>query len=233
MQDPAAVGYAALPALRVERSNDLVYQRLREAIISGAFTPGQRLVEARLGERFGVSRAPIREAFRSLASEGLIESIPRRGVFVVSLSREDAAEIYGLRSALECWAVREACDRVTDADASALLTLVHAMESSSNAHARDLLVDEDVEFHRKICVLSGNGRLLSTWLGVAGQIQLLSKHVIGSLYSDLDVIPRRHDAIVEAIRPGNQEQAERVMREHIESVASSVISTLRNSDRPE
>lgn len=218
--------YRELTTLQVSRSNDLVYESLRKAILQGVFAPGQRLIEARLGERFGVSRGPVREAIRSLEREGLIQSSPRRGVFVASLGKTDIAEIYGLRLALECGAIRDACKHITEDDLVDMARLVREMEESSAAHALDLLAHEDVAFHRKICELSGNSRLLNTWLSVLGQIQLLSEQVITSLYADLAQIPQRHDLIFEALAARDQDAAEVTMRSHIDSVASRILETL-------
>lgn len=78
-----------------------VVDELRRGILNGRFEPGERLVEERLAEELGVSRNPIREAIRTLTSEGLVEVSPRRGALVVSLSREEGEELLEVRAALE------------------------------------------------------------------------------------------------------------------------------------
>jgi DNA-binding FadR family transcriptional regulator len=104
--------------------------------------------------------------------------------------------------------------------------LIHAMENAAEARAVHELVREDVVFHRKICEIAANRRLLRTWIGVIGQIHLLSRHVIETLYEDLHIIAQRHDLIREAILGGNEDVAERVVRDHIDSVARRVLLTL-------
>src|SRR5579871_3394760 len=84
---------------------ELTLHRLRQEILSGALTPGERLVEEHLTQRFGTSRAPLREALRQLAEQGLIEHLPRRGFRVAELSAADADELFGLRNVLERYAV--------------------------------------------------------------------------------------------------------------------------------
>jgi hypothetical protein len=79
---------------------ELSVRRLRHEILSGALAPGERLIEEQLTQRFGISRAPLREALRSLGQQGLVEHLPRRGVRVTELSREDVDELFGLHDAL-------------------------------------------------------------------------------------------------------------------------------------
>src|SRR6201996_5605337 len=90
---------------------DLTLRRLRQEILSGALAPGERLVEEHLTQRFGTSRAPLREALRQLAEQGLIEHLPRRGVRVAELSAADSDELFALRDLLERYAVRTAFAR--------------------------------------------------------------------------------------------------------------------------
>ncbi len=227
--------YAGLQSVTVETSTELVYANLHHAITSGALVPGQRLIEARLAERMGVSRAPLREAMQKLASEGLLENLPRRGVVVAILRRADAAEIYGLRTALECWAAREACRVATKPELASLVTLVKEMETSSNASDVELLSRADVAFHRRICEIAGNRRLLRAWMANLSQIRLLSRQVLGTLYADLHEVPHRHERIMEALNERQSEAAERLVREHIESVAARVLEaiTKRESDAGE
>jgi DNA-binding GntR family transcriptional regulator len=222
--------YPGVPAVTLETSADLVYANLRRAITNGTLMPGQRLVEARLAERLGVSRAPLREAMRVLASEGLVSNVPRRGVMVAILRKSDAAEIYGLRIALETWAAREACRLASEADVAALRTLLAEMERSSEANDVEVLSGTDVIFHRRICEIAGNHRLLRVWTGILSQIRLLSRQVIVTLYADLHDVPKRHELIVEAIAQRNPVLVETLVREHIESVAARILAQMTEAE---
>src|SRR5690606_27892766 len=132
--------YQHIPALEVDILNDRVYEVLRNAIMSGALAQGERLVETQLSEKLGVSRGPLREAIRRLEHDGLVTSIPRRGVTVTVLSRNDVEEIYGLRTALECGAIRIACTKATASDLQELETLVNQMKLASVEDEKVLLV---------------------------------------------------------------------------------------------
>jgi DNA-binding GntR family transcriptional regulator len=219
-----ALPYADLPTLTIEALDDRVSQILRDAIVSGSLAPGQRLVEARLAQRLGVSRAPVREALAVLEREGLVSSLPTRGLVVTLLTTKDVREIYGLRTALECWAVREVCRVLTNAQLEHLASVVERMEQSSLDTDTELLTREDVEFHRLIIEIAGNERLLQMYLTIRSQIRLLSRQVVTTLYSDLRQIPSRHRAILDVLRTRDAGRAEACVRSHISLVADIMIA---------
>ena len=158
---------ALTPATRKSLGED-VADRLREAILHGELSPGQRLREEELSERLHVSRAPVRAAFILLEREGMVAS-SRRGVSVVELTRNDLEEIYTLRSALEPLAITLAIQRgsisdLADIDAS-------LAEMSSAFYGRITERDAarlDVQFHDTIYQAAHHQRLSSAW----GQIRL-------------------------------------------------------------
>src|SRR5262249_25046817 len=124
----SGAGPKALFAPPVQRAlrND-VYDALRQAVVSGALSPGQRVNEAEIARQMQISRAPIREAIRQLEQEGLLESVTRRGTFVVALSRDDIEEVYTLRADLEARAIRRAIGRLSPDDLATLESLAETM----------------------------------------------------------------------------------------------------------
>ena len=92
---------------------DVVFNTLRQAIITGEFAPGERLMEISLANRLGVSRTPVREALRQLELEGLVRIIPNRGAFVEGITKEDVKDIYEIRARLEGLCAKWAADRIT------------------------------------------------------------------------------------------------------------------------
>src|SRR5512142_244050 len=91
-----------------------ILETIRDAIISGALKPGEKVAEPELAERYGISRTPIREAFRQLESEGYLTVIPRRGAVVSEFSQKDVEDFYAIKSILEGYAARQACIKLTD-----------------------------------------------------------------------------------------------------------------------
>jgi GntR family transcriptional regulator, trigonelline degradation regulator len=127
-------------SLRVGENKKLrekTFKVLREAIISGHFEPGTRLVERDLCEMTGVSRSSIREAFRYLESEGLVESRGIKGVFVRVLTPEAAAEIYEVRAALESEAARHFCERATDNEVEAIVAAYNTVRRAAGRDAKE------------------------------------------------------------------------------------------------
>ena len=133
--------------------------RIREEILSGGFLQGEHLVEARIAEQLKVSRGPVREAFKLLRAEGLLEEEPRRGTFVVIALAGDVRQIYGVRAAIEGRAARLLA---TDPAAPAVAELRELLERIEEAVAAGDLAAvfrRDLEFHDGLCRLSGNARL--------------------------------------------------------------------------
>lgn len=144
---------------------------LRQHIIDGEFAPGSRLSEAMLSERFAVSRNTVREAFRVLAEQGLVEHIPHRGVSVASPSIADVVDIYRARRAIECTSLREcvpqhpAVQRMQDAVAEAEQHLANKEWQSVGS--------ANMAFHVAIIDLSDSPRLARIYRNLAAELRLV------------------------------------------------------------
>jgi DNA-binding GntR family transcriptional regulator len=183
---------------------------LLERILSGHYAPGERLVEIRIAQEFGVSQAPVREALRDLESVHFVESIPFRGARVRSVSDAELIEVYPIRGALEEVAAREAAKRMKG-EVTALEKEIEAM-----TRARDLReqVEHDVRFHQLIVEASGNTRLLEMW----SSLQVEARTMITALRTGLDrqAVAALHEPIVEALRRRDPDAAGREIRRHVE-----------------
>lgn len=135
---------------------------LRLDIVQGAVQPGARLVEDDLAAEHGVSRGPVRDALRTLAAEGLLES-RQRGVFVKPFTVRDIDELYDIREAAEQLACRLSIARATRDDWSTAERLVDRMKADADAGDRRDYARADLAFHTEFYALSGNGRLLALW----------------------------------------------------------------------
>jgi DNA-binding GntR family transcriptional regulator len=213
-------------APRVQRAlrND-VYDALRQAIASGALHPGQRLNEAEISRQMQISRAPIREAIRLLEQEGLLESVPRRGTFVVTLSRDDVEEIYALRADIEARAMRRAVSRFTSDELATLESLVETMRSAARAGDLAQLLDADIQFHRTIVEAADWARLRKIWESL--HPQTLTLYTLSTLtdWSPMDHA-LRHDPLLGAIRRADADAAAAAIQDHILGVSAQVMRRL-------
>jgi DNA-binding GntR family transcriptional regulator len=148
---------------------ELAVERLSREILSGRTDPGERLVEEQLTRRLGISRAPLREALRLLAQQGLVEHIPRRGVRVATLSDADVRELYEVRDVLERHAV---ATFPRDADRSALRGALDVMRKATESGDRLAVADAHRRFHVELVALAGNRQLSAVYESVLVRLQL-------------------------------------------------------------
>jgi GntR family transcriptional regulator of gluconate operon len=199
--------------------------RIREEILRGTWRQGDRLVETRLAEQLGVSRGPLREALRTLSTEGLVAVTPRRGTFVVALTRRDVSEIYGLRAAVETHAVALLARSGTEDDFEELRELQERLEDAVAADDPSRAAAADIQFHEAICRLTGNRRLheLSKRDYVALQALIA---LDDRMYSALDEVLGQHRGVVDAIEARDPELASSLMGAHIDEACQIVIGQL-------
>ena len=178
---------------------DIVFQTLRNAIITGELQPGERLMETQLGERLGVSRTPIREAIRKLELEGLVIMVPRKGAQVAQFTEKDIQDVLEVRAALESLSAKLACKRMDD---RAFLKLQLALaEYSYAAKDNDLetMIEKDVEFHDIIVHATQNDKLIQIFNNLKEQV---NRYRITYLKNteDAETVQAEHLEILEALK---------------------------------
>jgi DNA-binding GntR family transcriptional regulator len=203
------VGTSVTRVVLREQVKELILER----IVSGAYNPGERLVETRIASELGTSQAPVREALRDLELLRFVESEPFRGARVREVSLEELVEIYPVRAALEEVAAREAAKRL-DGQVDALEAEVEAMHTAADANDLHAQVEHDVAFHRLIVEASGNQVLLETWLA----LRIEARTIVTALRTGLDghAIAELHRPVLEAFRARDAELAATTLRRHLE-----------------
>lgn len=191
-----------------------VAERLRQRIFAHELTPGTWIDEQKIAEQYGISRTPLREALKVLASEGLVELRPRRGCYVTEISRQDLDDIFPLLAMLEGRCAAEAVRRMTAADAAALKDIHEQLESAARNGLIDAFFEANQEFHRKVQELSGNRWLLSMIQDLRRVLKLSRLHSLsleGRLQQSLD----EHRDIMGAMAAGDAARAEKLMHDHL------------------
>lgn len=193
---------------------------VRRAILDGAFQPGERLVEGKLATEMGISRNPLREAFRELERDGLVVNRPRKGTFVATLSPDDVTELCAIRAALEGLAISLAIERMKPHDVDALDAALEGIRAAAAAGDFFRALEWDAMFHRDICRLSGNRRLLQLWNGLAGQIQLVHTRVRDTHFALAGIpayIEGTHRPLLDAIRRHDTQEAQMYLARILEA----------------
>ncbi|OGT97514.1 MAG: GntR family transcriptional regulator [Geobacteraceae bacterium GWB2_52_12] len=188
-----------------------ILENIRDAIISGSLKAGSRVSEPELAERYGISRTPIREAFRQLESEGYLTVIPRRGAVVSEFSQKDVEEFYAIKSILEGYAARCACEKLTPKELDRLQAI--------NDRLADLASHNDVktffkihnDFHDLFIKAADNEKLRELITSVVNRFQRLRLMSL-SLPERMRISVQEHEKIIDAFRRKDAATAEALVR---------------------
>ncbi|HYV16529.1 MAG TPA: GntR family transcriptional regulator [Conexibacter sp.] len=204
---------------KVVRSSlaDDAHASIRNAIVRGAFPPGQQLVETRIAEEVGVGRGTAREALRRLRDEGLVVGSPNRGVFVRKLDLKDIVDMYNLRTGVEGVAIR-LCARA-GAPTDGLWKSVEEMRARAERNDIAGLSDREVSFHEELCRQSGNDYIVAAFRAVSGAVRLTFASEYAS-YADPLEVAAEHVPLIEAIEAGDEEHAVATLVAHLDIVKS-------------
>ncbi len=183
-------------------------------INNGVFVRGQKITEADLCERIGVSRTPLREALRALATEGLLEEIPNRGVFVREPSMEEIGQMFEVMAVLEGTCARLATEKMSAADLKKLERLHEKLEKRYQEGDRDLYIEANNEYHSFVQELAGNPVLDEIVRSLRAKVQLYRHQQI---FRDrrFEESIAEHRELIAAFREGDPEKSEISMKTHL------------------
>lgn len=192
-----------------------ILETIRDAIMTGALKAGEKVAEPDLAERFGISRTPIREAFRQLESEGYLTVIPRKGAVVTSFSPRDVEEFYAIKSILEGYAARRACEKLSDKDIERLRSI--------NDRLRHLAEIGDIknffrihsDFHDIFIKAADNEKLYELVSNLVRRFQRM-RYASLSFPGRMKISVQEHDRIIEAFLKRDANKAETLVRKNAE-----------------
>ena len=192
-----------------------ILETIRDAIMTGTLKPGEKVAEPELAARFGISRTPIREAFRQLESEGYLTVIPRKGALVASFSDKDVEEFYAIKSILEGYAARKACERLSVKEIAKL--------EGINEKLRQIAHDGDVKtffrvhnsFHELFIKAADNDKLYEMISGLLKKFQRLRLASL-SKPGRMQISVGEHEKIIEAFRSRDAVLAEKLVQKNAE-----------------
>ena len=209
--------------------SDRIRNALTDAISSGELAPGTMLDEQQLADRYGASRTPVREALRQLATSGMVEVRPRRGVIVRHVTAEEVMDMFEAMAEIEAVCVRLATYRITPLERSRLLRIHEASEAAVAAGDVDAYDALNREFHEAIYRAAHNDFLADQAIAVRTRLNAFRRM---QLRQDRRLVTSRaeHDAVMRAIAEGDGDEAARRMRAHMLNAASALDSYIAHQD---
>ncbi len=199
-----------------------VFHKLREDIINGKYAVGEELREVAIGEELGVSRTPVREAFRQLELEGLIQIIPNKGAYVVGISAQDVKDIYAIRSLLEGLCARWATEHITDEMMDEMEENVYLAEFHAKKGHMEQLTQLDNRFH-DILYEACSSKILEKELKAYHEYVLRVRR--RALMDEKRAIHSiaEHKSIMEAIKAKNADLAESLAHQHMVNASENML----------
>jgi DNA-binding GntR family transcriptional regulator len=204
---------------------DAAIWRLREAIVTGELEPGTRLLENELADRMQISRTPLREAFRQLEAEGLVQRVPAVGVFVAAVSREDADDVYLVKGALQVLAVDLACQRITDRELAELRFIVDEMKAAVDRADHAYYADLVDRFHALLLTAARSATLAGLYATLESRIRRYRRFVLAQPGREADSF-QEHLGIASGLLNRDPATAIASMREHARSARSFIATRI-------
>ena len=192
-----------------------LYQEIQKDILSGAIPSGSKLTESAVCKRYSVSRTPVREAFRQLESDGLIENVPNRGAFVTGLTKREISDLFDLRTLFEIQAVEWAIKRMDEEDIEKLRETIEFMEFYTLKEDAAKVLSFNSRFHSLIYEGTGNRKLQRSLEVYQTYLKYSAPHR-SYTESDLKTILEEHRAIYEAFESRNAAAGRKAMEYHME-----------------
>lgn len=201
------------------------YRAIRQAIVTAQLLPGYPLLETDLAEKLQMSRTPVREAIQRLRSEGLVETVPRKGAFVKAVSKDDVRQVYEMAEGLEGMVAFLATQRADPGGLAALASHVEAMEAALAAGDVDRWITSDEAFHKTLHSLARNAYLVDALSRLYDHIHRI-RVITTRMSSNKAQSTQEHRLTYEALRTGAADEARRLTHAHWQRVRAEVLSML-------
>ncbi len=205
---------------------DVVFNTLRQAILTGDLKPGERLMEIHLANKLGVSRTPIREAIRKLELEGLVTMIPRRGAEVAQITEKSMNDVLEVRRSMDALCVELACERISQQELNALEKACDDFAEAVKTKDIRKIAQADVALHDIIVQATGNRRLVQLINNLSEQMYRYRFEYLKDISRHQSLIIE-HRMIYEGILKKNKEEATSAAKLHIDNQEKAIIEQIR------
>ena len=191
-----------------------VFHKIREDILNGRYKVNEELREVAIGEEMGVSRTPVREAFRQLELEGLIQIVPNKGAYVMGISVKDVKDIYMMRSLLEGLCAKWAAENISDEPMKEMEENIFLSEFHASKGHAEQMSELDNRFHEIMYEASGSKMLEHALKDYHQYVERIRKRTLSTQNRSI-ASNAEHRAIMEAIKAGEAEKAEKLANQHM------------------
>ena len=205
---------------------DVVFNTLRQAILTGELKPGERLMEIHLANQLGVSRTPIREAIHMLELEGLVTMMPRRGAVVSQITEKGIKDVLEIRRALDVLCVELACERISPEDLDKLKAACDTFASCVGTGDVKLIAQADVELHDIIVKATGNEKLIQLVNNLSEQMYRYRFEYIKDS-TQHDQLVEEHRIIYQSLLGKDKETAAKAAKLHIDNQEDVILHRIR------
>lgn len=212
--------------------HDDIVGQIRDMIFEGEFVGGQRVPEKQLCAQLSISRTPLREALKVLASEGLLVLLPNRGARIAQITAENLDEIFPIMGTLESLAGEIACDRITDDEIDEIRALHFQMTAHHKRRELNKYFMANQAIHMKILAATNNKTLVATYLSLAGRIRL-ARFRANFSQDRWDQAVVEHEEILDALGRRDASALAQILRTHLENTCQTVKAALGKEDTPE
>lgn len=195
----------------------VVYDELKMRILTGQIAAGERLMEEETSRDLGVSRTPVREAFKRLEKEGLIMIRPRRGAFATQIAKKDLMEILDIRECLESMAAGQACEKMTKAQKEKLKSICEKHKKAVANNIYKQMVKYDTEFH-ELLVEGSRNKTLINFIDQLQELVLRFRYRYYETTENADNVAAEHSNILDAILDGDVERTIAETKKHIQGL---------------
>lgn len=203
---------------------DVVFETLREAILEGKLTPGERVMEVQLAEQLGVSRTPVREAIRKLELEGLLVMVPRKGAYVADVSLKDVIDVLEIRASLEGLAASLGAERRDESDIELLESEMEELIRCVEEKDTEGMIRSDAAFHDILLKTSKNDKLSSIVEGLRDQVHRFRVIYFTEYKENANTLIEEHRQILSWLKNQEIEKAQDSAKDHIYNIRNFFIS---------
>lgn len=207
---------------------EIVFQRLRKAILTGELEPGERLMEIQLAEKLGVSRTPVREAIRKLELEGLVVMVARKGAQVAHFTEKDIQDVLEVREALESLAAKLACRRMDERAFLKLQLAIAEYDYAAKEQDIETMIKKDVAFHETIFTATQNEKLIQLFGNMSEQVHRYRIAYLKNI-KETESVKREHLELLEALKARDEALASALAAKHIQTQRDTIMEFIRST----